>query len=403
MPTAPLPRISLWRAEFVDAAAEQAYRADVQPRMARQLRTALWVWAALLLLFAVPDYLALGPSAVFWNLSAYRAATALLLLLSAYALRSRPHLATQGLLAMWLEMAAFPFFFLFLLLRPEMRAATIGMIMVVNLSLFIFVPGRVVLGVQVALVAIAGTVASMLASGTEPALAPGLAMLLALPAVLGFVSANRLQRAQRQEFVVRAQLQQANAALQEQIARSNELQAELQRQATTDPLTGLLNRREFARRFARDALRADRDASPLSVALLDLDHFKKINDQHGHAAGDDVLRQVARLAQDCFRNVDSVGRIGGEEFAVLLPGANLEHAAAVAARFVARLGDLAVVHGDATIHLTATVGVAPRAVGEPQLDEVLQRADAALYQGKREGRNCVMLAMPHGPALRHSP
>jgi diguanylate cyclase (GGDEF)-like protein len=392
MQNAPFPRISLWRAEFDDPAIEQAYRADVQLRMARQLRTALGVWAALLLLFALPDYQALGASAAFWALSAYRGATAVALLLSAWALRTRPQLAPAGRLVMWLEMTGFPFFFLYLLLRPELRATTIGMIMVVSLSLFIFVPGRVALNAWVAVVAIAGTVGTLLLMGAGGDNLAGLFMLLTLPALVGFISANRLQRVQRQEFVVRTRLQQTNAALQEEIGRSAELQAELQRQATTDPLTDLPNRREFDRRFARDAGRADRDGSALCVAVFDLDHFKAINDQYGHAAGDEVLRHVAQLAREGFRSVDSVGRIGGEEFAVLLPGASAQDAAAVAQRFVDRLAGTTVEHGERTLRVTATVGVAERLPRETTLDTVLQRADAALYQGKRAGRNCVVLS-----------
>jgi diguanylate cyclase (GGDEF)-like protein len=235
------------------------------------------------------------------------------------------------------------------------------------------------------------------------ALAPGLTLLLTLPAVVGFISANRLQRVQRREFVVRSRLQQANAALQDEIARRTALQAELQRQATTDPLTGLANRREFGRRFVLDLARAERDASPLSIALLDLDHFKKINDQFGHAAGDEVLRQVARLCHECFRSIDSVGRMGGEEIAVLLPGATLQQAAAVAHRFAQRLAASPVAHGEQTIHLSATLGVAERLPKERTLEAILQRADQALYAGKHAGRNCVMLALPEGPAQRYAP
>ncbi|WP_440109590.1 GGDEF domain-containing protein [Acidovorax sp. BL-A-41-H1] len=394
MQNAPLPHISLWQAEFSDPAVEQAFRADVQPRMAWQLRTALWVWAALVLLFALPDFLVMGGSTTFWTLTAYRGATAVVLLAAAFALRARPHLAPPGRLAMGLELAGFPFFFLYLLLRPELRATTLGMIMVVNLSLFVFVPGRVALGAWVAAGGIAGTVATLLFMGSGGENLPGLVMLLSLPAVVGFISANRLQRAQRQEFVVRTRLQQTNAALQEEIARSAELQAELRRQATTDPLTGLPNRREFDRCFARDAARADRDASPLCVAVFDLDHFKAVNDQYGHGAGDEVLRRVAQIARDCFRSVDSLGRIGGEEFAVLLPGAMAHDAAVVAQRFVDRLANTPIEHGGFTIHVTATVGVAERKPGESALDTMLHRADAALYEGKHAGRNRVEMAPP---------
>ena len=399
MENAPIPPLSLWRAEFTDPATERAYRADIQHRMARQLRLALSVWAALVLLFGLPDYQALGGSTVFWTLMGYRMGTAALLLVAVLALRSRPQWAPDGRLVLWLQMAGFPFFFLFLLLRPEMRAWTIGMVMIVNLSLFIFIPGRVALCAWVALAGTAGTVVTLIATGTAPHLAPGLALLLALPAVVGFISANRLQRVQRQEFIVRTRLQQANADLTAEIARRTELQAELLRQATTDPLTGLLNRREFANRFALDLARAERDGSPLSVVLLDLDHFKKINDQFGHAAGDEVLRQVARLCLQCFRSIDSIGRLGGEEFAVLLPGASLDGAAAVAQRLAQQLVATPVVFGAHTIPLSATMGVAERLPAEKTLG--LQRADQGLYAGKQAGRGRVMVARPDGQIGQH--
>lgn len=391
-----IPSISLWRGEFTDDKTELAYRADVQPVMARQLRTALWIWAALMLLFALPDYQALGGSSVFWTLTAYRGAMVVLLLLGVHALRRRPHLAPQGYLTMWLEMVGFPFFFLFQWLRPELRSMNIAMVMIMNFSLFIFVPGRAIFGAWVALVGITGTVAALVLTGTAVKMAPGVIMVLALPAVVGFLSANRLQRVQRQEFIVRSRLLQANAALQDEIARGNALQAELLRQATTDPLTGLLNRREFANRYALDLSRALRDAEPLSIALIDLDHFKEINDRFGHAAGDEVLRNVAQLCQACFRTHDSVGRMGGEEFAVLLPRATLQQAALVAQRFTQRLAASPVVYGEHTIPLSATVGVAERLADEGLLDEMLHRADHALYAGKHAGRNCVMLATPQG-------
>jgi diguanylate cyclase (GGDEF)-like protein len=163
----------------------------------------------------------------------------------------------------------------------------------------------------------------------------------------------------------------------------------------------LLNRRAFAERYAQETARAGRDATPLSVAVLDLDHFKAVNDRYGHAAGDEVLRSVARLARECFRNVDSVGRIGGEEFAVLLPGAPLHGAAAVVQRFADWLSATDVAHGPHTLRITATAGVAQRLPGEHALDTVLQRADAALYEGKHGGRNRVMLALPEGGMQRH--
>lgn len=112
MENAPIPPLSLWRAEFTDPATERAYRADIQHRMARQLRLALSVWAALVLLFGLPDYQALGGSTVFWTLMGYRMGTAALLLVAVLALRSRPQWAPDGRLVLWLQMAGFPYSFL---------------------------------------------------------------------------------------------------------------------------------------------------------------------------------------------------------------------------------------------------------------------------------------------------
>ena len=116
-----------------------------------------------------------------------------------------------------------------------------------------------------------------------------------------------------------------------------------------------------------------------------------------------MLRQVARLCHECFRSIDSVGRMGGEEIAVLLPGATLQQAAEVAQRFAQRLAETPVVHGGHTIPLSATVGVAERLPHEHLLEAVLHRADQALYAGKNTGRNRVMQALPDGQWLHHTP
>ena len=157
-----------------------------------------------------------------------------------------------------------------------------------------------------------------------------------------------------------------------------------------------MNRREFSRRFALDLARTQRDASPLSLVLIDLDHFKRINDQYGHAAGDAVLCTLARLSGSCFRSIDTVGRLGGEEFAVLLPGADLQCAAQAARRLAQRLAETPVEHEGQRIVAGMTAGVVQRLPSEDNLDSLLQRADHALYAGKQTGRNRVMLALPDG-------
>ncbi len=389
--------ISVWRAEFKDADCEQAFRASVQDAMARQLRLALALWAGLMLLFALPDLQALGAgNALFWQLLLYRALMAMLLLGAIWVLRSQPRWATDGRLVAWIAVIGYPFYFLLFHVREDVRFWTVGMVMFMQFCMFLFLPGRVVAYLPVAVWGVVGSLLSFVLLGRPTGVLLGLVFLLTLPALVGYMTAARLQRVQRQEFALRQRLSETNAALQTEIAQRIELQAELERQATTDPLTGLVNRREFSRRFALDLARTQRDASPLSLVLIDLDHFKRINDQYGHAAGDAVLRTLAQLSHGCFRSIDTVGRLGGEEFAVLLPSADLHCAAQAARRLAQRLAETPVEHDGQCIVAGMTAGVAQRLPGEDSLESLLQRADLALYAGKQAGRARTMLALPDG-------
>jgi diguanylate cyclase (GGDEF)-like protein len=159
--------------------------------------------------------------------------------------------------------------------------------------------------------------------------------------------------------------------------------------AVRDELTGIYNRRYLVEALARERSRAERRAEPFSVCLVDLDHFKSINDRFGHAAGDAVLRRLAQLVPAELRGVDLFGRLGGEEFLVIVPGTDREGAAACAERVRRRVAATAfpeVAHGG---RLTVSIGVATYAAPEPA-DATLARADAALYQAKAAGRDKVV-------------
>lgn len=171
-----------------------------------------------------------------------------------------------------------------------------------------------------------------------------------------------------------------------------EARRELQRFASTDALTGLPNRRSFIEALERSILRAGNDPGrKLSLAIFDIDHFKRINDRFGHPAGDDVIREVAVRALDSLRKRDLVGRIGGEEFAVILPGADLHTAAEACERLRAALAVRPIRYKDAIIPFTASIGIAEFTVAD-DLDHLMTRADAALYDAKTSGRDRVALA-----------
>ncbi len=165
----------------------------------------------------------------------------------------------------------------------------------------------------------------------------------------------------------------------------------IQHQASTDDLTGLVNRRRFLEALDGEIVRAEAMGTSVSIVLVDLDHFKLVNDRFGHPAGDEVLRQFAARALAHLRDVDVAGRLGGEEFAVVVPETNAGGAAAVAERLRRSLASLPLPAGKDTALVTASFGVAQRLPGEGGGD-LLRRADAALYQAKREGRNRVVVA-----------
>ena len=170
-----------------------------------------------------------------------------------------------------------------------------------------------------------------------------------------------------------------------------ELHDIVQRQAMTDELTGLANRRRFMEAFRGEIGRAERFGGALTIVVADIDDFKRINDQFGHHVGDEALRRFAGLLTAELREIDVAGRLGGEEFAVLLPETDLEGALVAAERIRRAVEESELALSDAIrIRFTASLGVASHA-GDPA-DRLLQRADAALYQAKADGKNRVSVA-----------
>lgn len=167
--------------------------------------------------------------------------------------------------------------------------------------------------------------------------------------------------------------------------------AELESLARTDVLTGLANRREFMARLVQESQRQLRAGRPLSVVMLDVDHFKQINDTYGHAAGDQVLSSLGALLRGSVRqDVDLAARLGGEEFALLLPETDLEGAQRVARKVVEALRGLPIVHAGCVLPTTISAGVAQVHDGEG--DRALRLADDSLYRAKRQGRDRVVVA-----------
>ncbi len=165
----------------------------------------------------------------------------------------------------------------------------------------------------------------------------------------------------------------------------------LEKQAHTDPLTGLANRRHFFEVAEAELARSRRYEAPLSLLMLDIDHFKEVNDAHGHRAGDRVLQQLARSCLEVLRTVDVVGRVGGEEFAILLPETDVDGAVEVAERLRAAIAAVGIPREEGVpLRVTVSIGVSTLA-GNANLDTLMSQADDALYDAKHRGRNRVRL------------
>ncbi len=181
----------------------------------------------------------------------------------------------------------------------------------------------------------------------------------------------------------RAALEEANRELQRALAREAEL-------ARIDWLTGVYNRSYFYELAVREFAIATRYERPLAIGMIDVDHFKQINDRYGHLVGDQVLRSIAQTIAHQIRTTDCIGRFGGEEFILLLPNTDTIASLTLAERLRTTIGGL-VIHTDkGDVSVTISIGITGRQPADTTIERTIDRADQALYAAKRRGRNCVV-------------
>jgi len=176
--------------------------------------------------------------------------------------------------------------------------------------------------------------------------------------------------------------------------RTMAMEESLRRMATTDPLTGTANRRRFLDAARAEAIRFRRYERPFSLLMLDIDHFKAVNDTYGHAAGDQVLIETARRCGGALRTGDVFGRLGGEEFAALLPETGAEEARVLAERLRRAVAGIEVPAPGGAIRVTISIGVAEASEAAGSAEAVLALADGALYRAKEAGRDRIVIAAP---------
>lgn len=206
---------------------------------------------------------------------------------------------------------------------------------------------------------------------------------------LSFRRTHSLRRLRAELLQSQEDLQAANDALRARLAEIEALQHDLEQQANRDPLTGLFNRRYLEATTERELARGRREQLPAALLLLDIDHFKSINDRYGHAVGDEVLRQFGALLQGGTRREDVPCRLGGEEFVLLLPGMPVHKALERAEQIRHQVEQMTVTGPQAAVRVTISIGVASFPAQGECLDDLIKCADLALYAVKRSGRNGV--------------
>jgi diguanylate cyclase (GGDEF)-like protein len=187
-----------------------------------------------------------------------------------------------------------------------------------------------------------------------------------------------------------AQLSDMRSKLKRQKNELSEALTRIQEMATRDELTGLYNRRHMNEMLAHAIKHTERSGQVFSLCVIDLDHFKHVNDNHGHRAGDEVLRNFARLARQTLRETDSLARWGGEEFLMLLPETRHDQGLIGIQRIRDRLADHVIAPGVPGLRVTFSAGLTEFKSGE-SIEQTVERADQALYQAKASGRNCTRL------------
>jgi len=395
-------RLSTWRAEFVDPGVEQAFRAHIRPQLLRDLHIVLWAWAGLLVLFAAMDYGFFGVNPANHLMVASRGLTILALLLLGMVTRRRPIMATDGYATAAATMFAFLMFFFVFFLRPGASTFNIGVMMVMLIAVFVCIPNRLVMASAAAVFAITGTLVVMWLLGVLGWGQVGLLTLLAFPTMLGYFACQRLQLTTRRQYIALCRSEAANRQLAKEIERRKLLEQELKHQAITDPLTGLLNRRHFESLFNRELERARRTGAGPCLCMIDLDHFKRVNDEHGHETGDRVLQFVADFLRAQVRQTDLVARLGGEEFIILMPETTLEDAAGIVERIRVELAGQSIGIGHRRITVTGTFALTAVSPDSDTLAAALRKVDHALYQGKGQGRDCLVLSSAQESGITHS-
>lgn len=384
--------VNVLTGQFRDHENESAYRRSIKTRVQAESRLMLLLVSLVFGMFAISDYQILGLTREFYLLIIMRASVVSLCLLLAFMLgrwggysgRVWLHALAPWILAIGI--------ILIVPLRPESLATQLVAVVVASMAFYLLIPNLLTVATLASLFLNIGFLIAAVAFAnlsTDGTLR--IALLMIMTNVVGYFALRRLEILQRQQFALLNEEQSRNRDLLKEIGLRQSLEAQLRMVAERDALTGLNSRSHFMKLAEALLHSSQQDKLPFCLFMIDVDHFKVINDTWGHTRGDRVLTKIAEVCAHSLRSTDVIGRFGGEEFVVALPNTSPSAAQTLAERLKKNVADLQLENDMTDVELSITVGIAVSHHDESDLEALISRADEMLYIGKRDGRNRVVM------------
>ncbi len=380
------------KAEFADRETESRFRQWSHKGTVTQTRLTLLIALSLLIIYIISDYFMLRADSEFLYSLVIRTLIFIggLITIAIISISQSPPLFDR-IIFTFQALASGLLLFLFTILNTDIVTASLAVVLVA-ISMYLLMPNRLIAANLLALSFSSGFFfLAVTTYDMGQLLLLQLAMILLGVNLIGAIFGARFHLIKRKEFLELMRERSSREALQKEIAKRLKLEKKLLHQTRTDELTGATNRRYFMQLGEEEINRSHRYARPMSLLMLDLDHFKEINDQYGHSSGDEVLQRFSQLCRSTLRKPDIFGRLGGEEFAIIIPEESLDGAVQTAERLRTRVEET---FASTDYRLTVSIGVTELADHDAHVGDLLRRADNMMYKAKHRGRNRVIAFTP---------
>ena len=378
--------------QFRDIAKESRYRSFIASGVKSDAKLALILVSVVFAMFGITDYNLLGLTSEFYLLLTMRIAVVAACLVLAFVIGRWGGYSKNA----WLH--ALPLWILatgiiaIVPLRPESLSTQITAVVVAIMAFYLLIPYLLKVATLASLyLSSVFLAATVIFASVSFAGALRIGLLLFMANIVGYSALRRLERLQRKQFGLLNEERDRNRELRSEVKQRKSLEAQLRMVAEHDALTGVDSRSHFMQRATALLQRSRIEKSPFCLFMIDVDHFKRINDTWGHGQGDLILTQIADVCKQSLRPNDVIGRFGGEEFMVALPQTTADDAYIVAKRLKNNVAALLLPKEMSELQLSVTVGIAVAGDEDADLDVLITVADKMLYAGKRGGRNQVVM------------